>query len=90
MDLYPAAPVFDVDSQTGFMPPSEPLSRLPTSWELWEVTLDAAIHGQLQLGDKIGLTMEEKAESERWRVRVKLVCLILSSRIHKAPTRIDE
>jgi indoleamine 2,3-dioxygenase len=73
---YPGAAVFDVDSQTGFMAPSEPLLRLPAQWEPWEATLDAAIHVQLQLGDKPGLTKEEATQSEEWRASVRLVRLL--------------
>lgn len=73
---YLGAPVFDVDSQTGFMAPSEPVSRLPIQWEPWEATLDAAILVQLQLGDKPGLTEQEATQSEKWRAGVRQVCLV--------------
>jgi Indoleamine 2,3-dioxygenase len=76
---YPGAPVFDVDSQTGFMAPSEPVRRLPTQWEPWESILDAAIHAQLQLGDKPGLTKEEEVQSEQWRASVRQVRLLVLS-----------
>ena len=80
--------VFDVDLQTGFMPPSEPLLRLPVRWEPWEATLEAAIRGQLQLGDKPGLTEEEEAQSEQWRASVRLVSLLVLLPFHKTLTRI--
>jgi len=64
---------FDVDERTGFMPPSPPLTRLPQPWELWETILDTAIHAKLQLGDKVGLAVEEAEASEAWRVRVRRV-----------------
>jgi indoleamine 2,3-dioxygenase len=64
---------FDVDERTGFMPPAPPLTRLPQTWELWEMTLDAAIHAKLQLGGKVGLPVEEAEASEAWRVRVRRV-----------------
>lgn len=68
-----AAHDFDVDTRTGFMPPQQPLLRLPSDWELWEVTLDRAIASKLQLGSKVGLTEEEAETSERWRVQVREV-----------------
>ncbi|TFK62846.1 hypothetical protein BDN72DRAFT_348169 [Pluteus cervinus] len=58
---------FDVDNQTGFMPPDPPVSRLPFPWTLWEDVLDEAIHRKLQLGEKSGLTRGEEEESEMWR-----------------------
>jgi hypothetical protein len=64
---------FDVDTRTGFMPSTEPLTRLPLEWEAWEVLLDAAIQSKLQLGDKPGLSGEEKAHSREWRIRVREV-----------------
>lgn len=73
---YLGAPVFDVDSQTGFMAPSEPVSRLPIQWEPWEATLDAAILVQLQLGDKPGLTEQEATQSEKWRAGVRQMPVI--------------
>ena len=77
---FPDAPVFDVDSETGFMAPVEPLSRLPAQWEDWEAILDAAIDARLQLGDRVGITKEEEAVSEQWRARVRQVgrCLFFS------------
>jgi indoleamine 2,3-dioxygenase len=75
---YPSASVFDVDSQTGFMAPSEPILRLPAQWECWEIVLDAAINTQLQLGDKPGLTKEEEAQSGQWRESVRQVRSVVS------------
>ncbi|KAI0760979.1 tryptophan 2,3-dioxygenase [Trametes elegans] len=66
-----AAHDFDVDTRTGFMPPEPPLTRLPRAWEPWEVALADAIDTKLQLADKPGLSDGEKAESERWRNRVR-------------------
>lgn len=37
-----AAVDFDVDPRSAFLPPDEPLQRLPGSFELWELALDAA------------------------------------------------
>ena len=68
-----AAHDFDVDTRTGFLPPQAPLSRLPSAWEEWEMTLDEAISSHLQLGDKIDLQQTEKEASERWRERVRKV-----------------
>jgi indoleamine 2,3-dioxygenase len=85
---YPDAPIFDVDSETGFMAPSEPQSRLPSQWEAWEATLDAAVGARLQLGDNPGLTEQEETESEQWRASVKMVCFTLLPVFHKALMRI--
>jgi len=75
---YPAkmatiADVFDIDQRTGFMPPDPPLDRLPQLWEAWEIVLDAAVESKLQVGDKLGLTKEEKTISKKWRERVRAV-----------------
>lgn len=64
---------FDVDHEMGFMPPTEPLSRLSPEWEPWELILEAAIESQIQLGDKLGLMEDEKSASEAWRARVREV-----------------
>ncbi|KAJ7472718.1 Indoleamine 2,3-dioxygenase [Mycena latifolia] len=66
-----AAHDFDVDNRTGFMPPQAPPSRLPADWEPWELVLDSAITGRLQLGDKPGITSAEMSQSESWRARVR-------------------
>jgi indoleamine 2,3-dioxygenase len=75
-----AAHDFDVDTRTGFMPPEPPLGRLPLQWEPWEQLLDHAQSYRLQLGNKIDITVEEKARSESWRARVAQVrrCLLRS------------
>ncbi|KAF9449443.1 Indoleamine 2,3-dioxygenase [Macrolepiota fuliginosa MF-IS2] len=65
------APVFDVDSQTGFMAPQPPLTRLPATWEVWESMLDSAVAERLQVGDKTGITEEELVKSERWRMHIR-------------------
>jgi indoleamine 2,3-dioxygenase len=62
-----AAHDFDVDTRTGFMPPEEPIKRLPSGWEEWEVILDKAMQAKLQLGDKIGLSEDEAVQSDSWR-----------------------
>ncbi|KAF6755292.1 tryptophan 2,3-dioxygenase [Ephemerocybe angulata] len=66
-----AAHDFDVDTRTGFMPPQQPLLRLPEEWNVWEDVLDAAIRGRLQLGGKEGVTEEERRASEEWREGVR-------------------
>ncbi|KAF8972318.1 tryptophan 2,3-dioxygenase [Flammula alnicola] len=66
-----AAHDFDVDTRTGFMPPQAPLGRLPSEWEQWEILLDEAISGRLQLGENPHLQESEKQKSERWRERVR-------------------
>lgn len=69
-----AAHDFDVDTRTGFMPPQPPLSRLPSTWETWECTLDEAQRLELQLGDTPELPEYERAKSESWRSHVREVC----------------
>lgn len=66
-----AAHDFDVDTRTGFMPPHPPLTRLPPAWEPWEVLLDDARDGKLQLGEKPDLSEADRARSDRWRARVR-------------------
>ncbi|KAG5645090.1 hypothetical protein DXG03_006904 [Asterophora parasitica] len=77
--LFQDANVFDVDPQSGFMPPEEPLSRLPDAWEPWEAILDAAITAKLQLGDKPRITETEKSSSESWRARVRELPVLSTS-----------
>ncbi|KAF5342296.1 hypothetical protein D9611_002111 [Ephemerocybe angulata] len=71
-----AAHDFDVDTRTGFMPPQQPLLRLPLEWNVWENVLDAAMRGRLQLGGKEGLTEEERRASEEWREGVRNMPLL--------------
>ncbi|KAG6864594.1 hypothetical protein C0991_008446 [Blastosporella zonata] len=61
---------YDVNPHSGFMPPEEPIARLPISWEPWEAILDAAISAKLQLGDKLGLSEKDRATSRAWRASV--------------------
>ena len=72
------AKVFDIDQQTGFMASDPPLERLPQCWEAWEMVLDIAFESKLQVGDKLGLTDEERVTSKRWRDRVRAVRITLS------------
>ncbi|KAF5374443.1 hypothetical protein D9615_009100 [Tricholomella constricta] len=75
------AHVFDVDPRSGFMPPEEPLSRLPSAWEPWEEVLDAAVAAKIQLGDKVGLSEKEKRSSESWRARVRQLPVLSTSEL---------
>ena len=65
--------VFDIDQHTGFMAPFPPPDRLPQHWEDWERLLDIAVESKLQVGDKLGLSEEERAVSKRWRETVRAV-----------------
>ena len=65
--------VFDIDQHTGFMAPNPPPDRLPQHWEGWEILLDTAVESKLQVGDKLGLTEEERTISRRWRETVRAV-----------------
>jgi len=62
-----AAHDFDVDDQTGFMPPQPPLTRLPGEWETWEATLDSALTKRLKLYDGPTTTDDDRAEAAAWR-----------------------
>jgi indoleamine 2,3-dioxygenase len=75
------AKVFDIDQQTGFMASDPPLERLPHCWEAWETVLDVAFESKLQVGDKLGLTDEERVTSKRWRDRVRAVRILHSTYI---------
>lgn len=75
-----AAHDFDVDTKTGFMPRTPPLARLEEEWEGWEGLFDHARFGEdkegpLELGEKQGLSEDEKRRSERWRAAVRDVRL---------------
>jgi indoleamine 2,3-dioxygenase len=63
----------DIDQHTGFMAPDPPPDRLPQHWEDWEILLDIAVESKLQVGDKLGLSDEERAISKRWREAVRAV-----------------
>ena len=67
---------FDVDNQTGFMPPQPPLARLPGEWEAWEVTLDSALTKRLKLYDGPTTTDDDHAEAATWREGVYKVGMI--------------
>ena len=71
--LVTVAEVFDIDQYTGFMASEPPLSRLPQPWEVWEILLDEAVESRLQVGDKLGLSDEERHISKRWRDKVRAV-----------------
>ncbi|XP_006459692.1 hypothetical protein AGABI2DRAFT_177539 [Agaricus bisporus var. bisporus H97] len=78
-----AAHDFDVDTRTGFMPPQPPLKRLPSAWEPWESSLDAAISQRLQLAEVVEkMELEQRfAETEKsraWRSYVaQMPCLTI-------------
>ncbi|KAL0955030.1 hypothetical protein HGRIS_003950 [Hohenbuehelia grisea] len=80
-----AAHDFDVDTRTGFMPPQEPLGRLPVEWELWETCLDQAIAQKLQLGDKIGgVESEDALRSDAWRASVRSMPILPADGLNKS------
>ncbi|KAL7907755.1 Indoleamine 2,3-dioxygenase [Trichoderma velutinum] len=67
-----ATQVFHVDRRTGFVPTQIPLPRLPTEWEAWEVTLDAAILQRLKAAEQlVALDGPQKFNEEKkalaWR-----------------------
>ncbi|KAG2008682.1 tryptophan 2,3-dioxygenase [Coprinopsis cinerea AmutBmut pab1-1] len=81
-----AAHDFDVDTRTGFIPPQQPLRRLPADWEPWEQVLDSALASRLQLGCKAGLTEFEKNTSERWRATVRELPILSTSDLTQSET----
>ncbi|KAJ3542124.1 hypothetical protein NMY22_g3624 [Coprinellus aureogranulatus] len=79
-----AAHDFDVDTRTGFMPPQQPLMRLPEEWSPWEEALDSAIGSKLQLGDKPGVSEEDRAASESWRQRIRELPILPTKDLKKS------
>ncbi|KAG6904800.1 hypothetical protein DXG01_007069 [Tephrocybe rancida] len=77
-------PVYNVDPQSGFMPPEEPLARLPIIWEPWESMLDAAVAAKLQLGGKPGLSEREQAISKSWRASVRRMPLLSTTELQSS------
>ncbi|KAF8896021.1 Indoleamine 2,3-dioxygenase [Infundibulicybe gibba] len=71
-----AAHDFDVDNRTGFMPPQQPLHRLPLEWNIWETALGDAVEKKLQLGDKPGISVTEARTSEDWRNAVRALPIL--------------
>ncbi|KAL4064593.1 Indoleamine 2,3-dioxygenase [Scleroderma yunnanense] len=76
-----AAHDFDVDTRTGFMPPDPPIARLPEEWEPWEVILEKAMKGKLQLAIKQALSTEEAAMSAAWRAQVRQLPILSTRRL---------
>lgn len=78
-DASTAAPQdFQVDWRMGFLPPQMPLPRLPTTWEAWEATLDAATSQRFKAVEQlVGLDGPQKfVEEEKalaWRKLVDKV-----------------
>ena len=71
-----AAHDFDVDNRTGFMPPTPPLTRLPSEWEIWEAILDSALMKRLKLYNGPTTSDDDRAESVAWREDVHTVSRI--------------
>ena len=72
-----AAHDFDVDTRSGFMPPDPPVTRLPSQWEAWEAALDEAIDNKLQLGDRAGLSEEDRRNASSWQAHVRQVVICI-------------
>lgn len=68
-----AAHDFDVDVRTGFMPPSPPLARLPSTYAIWEQLLDDISTKRFKLGERKDLTEKDRVASETWRRKVQQV-----------------
>ena len=68
LDLFTT---FNVHERSGFLPPTPPPTRLSSTYEPWEVTLDLAIQQRLHLGDDPSITEEQKATNEEWRAAVR-------------------
>ncbi|KAF9510278.1 hypothetical protein BS47DRAFT_1348198 [Hydnum rufescens UP504] len=65
-----AASDYDIDVRTGFMPPAEPLQRLPKEFEVWECMLDRVL-GVIKLVQDVDFTDEDKAFTKAWRAAVR-------------------
>ncbi|KAG6876916.1 hypothetical protein C0993_012085 [Termitomyces sp. T159_Od127] len=78
--------MYDVHTESGFMPPEVPIGRLPLQWEPWETLLDAANAARLQLGDKSGITEKEKTASESWRECVRRTPLLSITELQSSLT----
>lgn len=68
-----AAHDFDVDVRTGFMPPSPPLERLPSTYSIWEQLLDDISTKRFKVGERKDLTERDRDASETWRRKVQQV-----------------
>jgi indoleamine 2,3-dioxygenase len=69
---------FCVDPRTGFVPPQMPLQRLPSQWEIWEATLDAAMSQNLKAVEQAvlldaGRKVVEEEKARVWRDLVEKV-----------------
>ncbi|KAG7092997.1 hypothetical protein E1B28_009296 [Marasmius oreades] len=84
IEIYPES-VFDVDLQTGFMPPRVPLARLPATWRPWESLLESAIQQKLRPGDIIGLSPQDEARSARWRHQIDTTPVLLTDPLKESP-----
>lgn len=69
-----AAHDFDVDVRTGFMPPQQPLARLPAQWEAWESALQDAVSQKLKLAEAADSALSDREASAKWRLGVRNVC----------------
>lgn len=68
-----AASDYDIDVRTGFMPPAEPVQRLPCEFDVWESMLDRVL-GVIKLAEDPDATDEDKLFTEEWRKDVRAVC----------------
>lgn len=63
---------YDISPHTGFFPP-EPLPKLPSAFEIWEVALRDA-NGNLSLGeDESEEALEKRPYGDAWRKRIDAV-----------------
>ncbi|KIY50754.1 Indoleamine 2,3-dioxygenase [Fistulina hepatica ATCC 64428] len=62
---------FDIDAETGFLPPHQ-LSDLPCDFQIWEEALSDANNGALGLGrNPSGDDLDKREFGELWRAHVK-------------------
>ena len=64
---------FGIDAETGFLPRTEPLRRLPEDFEVWERALQQAHAGLTYTGDDERLTEAGRIFSEQWRQSIREV-----------------
>jgi hypothetical protein len=75
---YFASSRFELDTQTAFMPPEPPLTRLDGDYELWESLLDAASKSFTCPGDEEVVPESQVEFGELWRGSVREVSKKLS------------
>ncbi|KAL7940454.1 Indoleamine 2,3-dioxygenase [Trichoderma barbatum] len=86
--LYTATPQdLHVDRRTGFVPPHMPLPRLPSEFEVWEATLDAAKSQHFKAAEQLSVLdraqkLAEEQKALAWRKLVDNMPVLTIDNIH--------